>query len=90
VSLRNRILALARTPYGNYCETSDVKNDVGVRDYKNNIPLNKPIPVKRDASETITNNAVGLQVYDLYDGAGNSVEFADATVVRDRSRKQGS
>lgn len=86
VSLRNRILAFARTPYGNYCETSDVKNDVGVRDYKNNIPLNKPIPSKRDASETITNNAVGLQVYDLYDGAGNSVEFADATVVRDRSK----
>lgn len=85
VSRHNRILNSARSSYGNYYETSDVLFEEGERNYVDNIPLNKPEPKVSDANEAITNNIVGMQVYDLFDGEGKQITDANGGIVRDNT-----
>jgi len=85
VARNNRQIATAKTIYGYYYETSDVKNGIGEFNYLDNL---QPFGLghnSRDASEQITVNALGLQVYFLTDADDNRVEFADPTVARDLS-----
>ena len=88
VARHNRILARIRTLFGSFNETSDVKNNTGKRDFLENIEENRLAHSARDATEIISHNPVGLQVYFLADGKGNRVEFADPAVAWDRSKRE--
>lgn len=85
ISRHNRQLSRARTELGYYYETSDVKTSTGERDYLEVLEPGVFGRRFRDAGEQITTNKVGLQVYFLSDSKGNRVEFADATLVWDRT-----
>jgi hypothetical protein len=88
VARHNRILARIRTLFGSFNETSDVKNNVGPRDFLENLEPNRLAHSARDATEIISHNPVGLQVYFLADKAGKRVEFADPAVAWDRSNRE--
>jgi hypothetical protein len=85
VSRHNRFLFGYKTELGYMYDTYDVKNQQGLRDYFESFFINKNIgvpPETFDAGEAFGSNQLGLQVYTLYDGKGDLVNFGDPTVVR--------
>lgn len=83
VALDNRLLFGYRTELGWLYETYDVKDDTGDRDYLESFPkLGGRPPKTSDAGEIFASNHLHMQVYDLRDGAGNLVDFADPGVAR--------
>ncbi len=83
VARHNRILFHYRTPFGYRYETYDVKHQLGQRDYVATFPeMGGNRPNISDAGELFFSNPLQMQVYDLRDGQGNLVDFADPTVAR--------
>jgi hypothetical protein len=85
VARHNRMLFGYKTELGYMYDTFDVKNQEGKRDYFESFFKNpKPgtPPEVSDAGEVFGTNQLGLQVYALFDGQGNIVNFGDPTVVR--------
>lgn len=83
VALDNRMLFGYRTDLGWLYESYDVKDDTGKRDYLENFPTyNGGPPPISDAGEVFASNHLHMQVYDLRDGEGNLVNFADPGVAR--------
>jgi hypothetical protein len=79
VSLGTRRLIGMRTIIGEYWETRDDANQDFVENFFSN---------DFEAGEAITNNARGLQVYLLFNKAGNRVDIGDTKLVVDRNDKR--
>lgn len=84
VAIHNRQLVRARTNIGYHYETSDVKNSVKDRDFIEILQEGVLTRDVKDASEIITSNFVGMQVYFLTDGKGNRVEEGAGSVVSNK------
>lgn len=83
VSRHNRVVAVSQGTFGEYYETYDVLNEDGKRDYLENFfSFVKNEPEVTDASEKITFNQLGLQVFALTNQKRELVFFGDPTAVR--------
>lgn len=85
VARNNRLMFGYRTEMGWLYKTYDVKNQDGLRNYRESITKFGGLPPPSnafDAGEVFATNQLQLQVYDLYDNKGNLVDFGDPTVVR--------
>jgi hypothetical protein len=85
VARHNRILFAHRTAIGYWCETYDVKNTRGFRDYVGTYLQNQNVggpPDVTDGGEVFNTNSVGMQVYALRDGNNDLVQSGPGVLVR--------
>ncbi len=83
VARHNRALFRYRTQLGYHYETRDVKFESGFRDYIESFAefQGKP-PTVFDAGEAFASNALGLQVYTLFNNKNQAIDFAASEVAR--------